>query len=1386
MAFDRVKILFLLFSATVLVGVSAYAATFENQAASLRIGMFNSQKKAQVFFEAIPVDLKQYIRRNQLWVNTYQTPSGLIEHHLEISELTNTQSKTLCGYVRLQEMQCFISSRAQLPSSSFAPAQATDNVQQVAQVPDSSTMRGLPKMLQPLGMRLPRSSNANIQDLDLALTDEFSGPFEHQQNIDAYGEQFSLEPQYLDTPGVQAAKAAYGVARNRFVDTLRSVGDGVNAGQGNEVAREQLVALGQDVFEAAGSIYLSGFLDRELGQAEALSSEAGAGRTFIHHVKKNIGESTRNTVEGLIGDLVSGAGSEDGSSDFYADKTDAFMLSGARGLIDAGLAAAKRSDLYALRNMELEYNINNFEDSYFSALITQPVYQSADLRHNVFLQGSGILNERSVDINDDVAHHTLNMGAAYRYLTVDKKYLIGGNVFFDHQWPYNHSRMSVGVDASAQDLNLAANYYYPLTDFQDSRRDANGLEYEERALEGYDLELGYTLPFLPELSVFGKGYQYFRETDDDIRGLEVSAEYNVHDNFTLKGSVVEENGGRDGVELALQYRIPLYDEDKPNLVLAAMEPAAGRASVRSKVFEKVRRENRIRVEERLKAVPALATIITAQFSALSVGLPFDVGGVATGAGVNLPFNTAITVPNGDFGIITFSNGAIANVSASGGGDVILEFNNTTLTVTATNGGFVQFISGSGGGITVVNVPGGTVNLLGTDIDVTDDGAITTVQVRAGLIDVVPAVGVAVLMGNQADVVSLTIGTGATSLLVNPALETRQEAAYTNLDLVNPSPPATDKSAPFINVAPALITGPQFVGNNADLRLTFTQAVTVAGAPFINGLIDANARTFAYNAAASTPTQLVFRHVYIAGDVGAAAITINDLDLNGGTIIGTTNTLPAITAFTPIVVPITDQTAPMLTGSTPVDNEPAFGAADNIVLSFDENVQANIGNITLTDTTDGSSTTVIPIGDAQVVIAGSMVTINPTGILDLTTDYDFVIGADVIRDIAGNAFAGIASGALNFTTSNDVTPPTFNPATDSSPADNDVDVLLTENIIITFSEAVNKNVGNIEIRRTADNVLLETIDVTTGLVTGGGTAIITINPANDYPLATDVYVLIDAGAFDDLFGNPYAGIASTTAFNFRGFAPVDIASLAVWLDGNDLDGDGAPEGVAESGITAGAIATWVDKSGGGVNVLQGAPGSRPTFVAAGLNGLPVARFDGTNDSLNSAVISIASANGHTLFVVVDVNNSGSSSTIIRHRPNGGIGTLPGIALEMDSSENYNIVFHEDVAGNALRNDSSGGSAPAAAAIIGFDFASSSLDIRHDGVIFDNTVSSTTGATPLGNVDGNTTFAVGNNFDDNARPLNGDISEILLFDESLSVADRQAIERYLGAKYNIVVP
>ncbi len=102
---------------------------------------------------------------------------------------------------------------------------------------------------------------------------------------------------------------------------------------------------------------------------------------------------------------------------------------------------------------------------------------------------------------------------------------------------------------------------------------------------------------------------------------------------------------------------------------------------------------------------------------------------------------------------------------------------------------------------------------------------------------------------------------------------------------------------------------------------------------------------------------------------------------------------------------------------------------------------------------------------------------------------------------------------------------------SSPSDNATEVAINANIVLTFSEAVDAESGNITIKRTSDDSTIETIDVTGAKVSGSGSTAITINPSTDLTADIDYYILIDATAFDDTAGNSFAGISSTTALNF---------------------------------------------------------------------------------------------------------------------------------------------------------------------------------------------------------------------------------------------------------------
>ena len=133
-----------------------------------------------------------------------------------------------------------------------------------------------------------------------------------------------------------------------------------------------------------------------------------------------------------------------------------------------------------------------------------------------------------------------------------------------------------------------------------------------------------------------------------------------------------------------------------------------------------------------------------------------------------------------------------------------------------------------------------------------------------------------------------------------------------------------------------------------------------------------------------------------------------------------NLSPAVSSTTLLNFSTTgnaDTSAPLLTNSNPADN--ATSAANNrIVLTFNEAVTATTAtvasNIVITGITD---TRVISVLDAtQVTFSGNTISIVPAANLLSSSTYNVQIAAGVIRDTAGNPFAGITTTtALNFTT-----------------------------------------------------------------------------------------------------------------------------------------------------------------------------------------------------------------------------------------------------------------------------------------------------------------------------------------------------------------------------------
>jgi len=247
----------------------------------------------------------------------------------------------------------------------------------------------------------------------------------------------------------------------------------------------------------------------------------------------------------------------------------------------------------------------------------------------------------------------------------------------------------------------------------------------------------------------------------------------------------------------------------------------------------------------------------------------------------------------------------------------------------------------------------------------------------------------------------------------------------------------------------------------------------------------------------------------------------------------------------------DTTAPILMSASPADNSTGVNVGANLVLNFNEAVQAGAGNITIYNG-NGSIAKTISITDAsQVSFSDSSVTINPISDLAAGSDYYLNISSGAIKDIAGNNYIGISgSTSYNFRTTiaTDTTAPIL---TSTSPADNSAGIDVGANLVLNFNEAVQVGAGNIIIYN-GNGTIAKTISVTdASQVSFSGSSVI-INPTTDLAAGSSYYVNISAGAIKDLSGNIFTGISGSTAYNFSTSSPqISGFNIDISYSGNQI-------------------------------------------------------------------------------------------------------------------------------------------------------------------------------------------------------------------------------------------
>lgn len=238
-----------------------------------------------------------------------------------------------------------------------------------------------------------------------------------------------------------------------------------------------------------------------------------------------------------------------------------------------------------LSRTELDIGWGDEEAMRYSILTTQPIWQSADKTQTFLMQASA----QRYDLYS-ITRDAANFGLGYRQLLLDNSLLLGINTFGDHEFHYGHSRWSIGGEVKYGAVDFNANRYMGIG----SKETVKGSD--ERAMSGYDAELGTTLPYLPWAHVYGKYFVWEKEVgSSNTIGNDFSAEFDLLPNISLVAGTQNDNLNTRENYAMLRFR--LGADGKPTLATKPVSAVMWSSrDLRDETLKKVRRENRIITE----------------------------------------------------------------------------------------------------------------------------------------------------------------------------------------------------------------------------------------------------------------------------------------------------------------------------------------------------------------------------------------------------------------------------------------------------------------------------------------------------------------------------------------------------------------------------------------------------------------------------------------------------------------------------------------------------------------------------------------------------------------------------------------------------------------------
>lgn len=217
-----------------------------------------------------------------------------------------------------------------------------------------------------------------------------------------------------------------------------------------------------------------------------------------------------------------------------------------------------------------------------------------------------------------------------------------------------------------------------------------------------------------------------------------------------------------------------------------------------------------------------------------------------------------------------------------------------------------------------------------------------------------------------------------------------------------------------------------------------------------------------------------------------------------------------------------------------------------------------------------------------------------------------------------------------------------------------------------------------------------------------------------------------------------------------FTPDQLTSLRLWLAGYKI-----------TGVSGGAaLATWTDGSTHANDATQASAPARPTYLASGLNGLPVVRFEGGQ----LLVSPLARTQPYTAIVVVKEDANAANQYILDGMTiNTGMMAFPGSGIGQGG-----VVWTYD----------GGGILSAPVTTTNWNVIAGEYNGASSRIVVNNGTP-VTGTMGAGGTTGTTIGAGG----DGSVGLVGEIAELIICDGILATGDWNALHAYLSSTYGL---